>query len=521
MKIRCMVSVGITVICVILDQPLYAQRLSVIADSLANQYSLVGTHIECFGYYPVIGGLGFVSRGFTASGTLNSWQTDSIFSLFVSDQNVYNDEFGPARYPSYAVIPHLCILFTSGYGVLGMIYESGGWWSSTWNPPVEIGVGNPGAVICAAKALPNGNICLIIYGTNPFCVMYRTYSADMGTLLSSGTLSGNNTYYWGWDSNLNGGIAYVFYCDDNLNIYYRTTTDGITWTSEQSYNLVWPNPYTNNMIDQEMGVQACVTNTGNPILVFNVLNGDDGEWPPYGKIYVSIASGQPCIEVSSAFGMPDTECTRPTIATGSSNEVVVIYCTPRNNLPDSLCFWDIFYNYSTDNGLTWNTPTNITSSDPVNHCMPHLAKRMSSFAFYYVYGTAIVDSSIDLTWIYYAGGTLPTRWYVGTFPSPGVAEQQAVMPDNLTLSVKPNPFKRTAQMSYSVGSNPRSAKLGIYDASGRLVVDLSSRLTDYGLGSTVVWSGTDDIGKKLPAGVYLVVLESGKQKITRKIVMLQ
>lgn len=50
-------------------------------------------------------------------------------------------------------------------------------------------------------------------------------------MIAFGNIAGPNMQYWGFD--INGGIAYVFYYDPaTLNVYYRTTTDGINWSAE-------------------------------------------------------------------------------------------------------------------------------------------------------------------------------------------------------------------------------------------------------------------------------------------------
>jgi hypothetical protein len=89
------------------------------------------------------------------------------------------------------------------------------------------------------------------------------------------------------------------------------------------------------------------------------------------------------------------------------------------------------------------------------------------------------------------------------------------------ISIKPNPSKGTVQITYAVVGNPQMAKLLIYNVSGQIVksFDVSSRSTDYGLRSAVIWSGTDQNGRSVPAGVYFVKLTADYGSGTSRLVL--
>ncbi len=504
---------------------------SIVVDSSANQYSMWGTSHECLGYYPPNGGLGFVNRDYAISGCLNLMETDSLFNFFIHDHNVYGQDFGPARNPSFCAMdaPLISFIYLIGgaYGGFAAIYQSGGWWSSAWDPPADLGPGEIGGYLFLGKQLSSGNR-LFIGVTTDARIIYRTRSSDMQTPIAAGVV--DSGYIYG-SFDINGNYTYVYYYDSTMNVYHKTTTDGISWSPQEPDSIIWPQPYPNSVIQW---LQMALTNEGNPILVFNVIDGDDPEWPPYGKIYVNVAPAETCIEVSSSFGMPDTECAYCTIASGSvsNDKVVVIYCTPRNNLPDSLCFWDIFYNYSTDNGLTWNTPANITSGDTINHCLPQLAKRLSGLTFYYAYGTCIAHNHYDLLWDCDQGGYAPpTRWYIGYNPVRGVTEYRAELPQELALSVTPNPFTRNLTVKFQIPNakyqiNAQSQiSLQIFDASGRIVKSFNHSTIQPV--NQIVWDGSDDMSRALPSGVYLVRLavgpvgEADRLEKTEKVVLLR
>ncbi|HEX7319453.1 MAG TPA: T9SS type A sorting domain-containing protein [bacterium] len=486
-----------------------------LVDSSANQYTLALTHQECISYNETADAIAVVNRDYQVSGVLNVHSADGGLSFWMDDWSVYGQDFGPGRYPTaiaadaapYISFPYL---YSGAWGGGGGQYCSGGWYSSAWDPAIDLYPGNGFVQTVIGKEMPNGNMCFILYGTSPFQLYYRTYTPDLGTLLSQGTLSAAATYYWGWDSNLNAGIAYVFYCDDALNVYYRTSTDGVTWTSEASYNLVWPNPYTNNLIDLSTGVQACVKDDGNPVLVFDNRNGDDGTYPPYSKVYVSTASGAACTQVSPTGA--DSERYYVTIGTAGT-KVGVIYCQPRNNLDDSLTWLDVFYTQSENGGTTWSTPVNQTSDHTRRTCIPQLSKRLDAARNrgYMLYGNAI-GSDVDLMWAYDAQSARATRIYFQTVSATGVAENKSELPTRIALNVKPNPVRGHAALTYSL-PNAGNVSLKLFSTDGRLVRELEHGTRETGVYTVNI--GTSD----LVSGTYFVVLETAGNTISSTMVV--
>lgn len=102
------------------------------------------------------------------------------------------------------------------------------------------------------------------------------------------------------------------------------------------------------------------------------------------------------------------------------------------------------------------------------------------------------------------------------------------------LTVYPNPFLEKTEIRYEIGdmgnqtsvyhishiSHLQSVSIKIYDATGRLVRDFT-RLTVNGKRSTVVWDGDDDLGHRLPVGVYFVRLEANGFGREEKVILLR
>ncbi|MEO0107475.1 MAG: T9SS type A sorting domain-containing protein [candidate division WOR-3 bacterium] len=123
----------------------------------------------------------------------------------------------------------------------------------------------------------------------------------------------------------------------------------------------------------------------------------------------------------------------------------------------------------------------------------------------------------------------------------GIAEEKTTILQRVKLSLQiyPNPFRNYLVIEFQIpnpndqtnskSQNPNEnlatrysllANLRIYDATGRLVKDLS-RLTVNCERSTIVWDGCDDLGRRLPAGVYFVRLEAGDFVKIKKAVLLK
>ena len=75
------------------------------------------------------------------------------------------------------------------------------------------------------------------------------------------------------------------------------------------------------------------------------------------------------------------------------------------------------------------------------------------------------------------------------------------------LEVYPNPFKSQTAFRFSLSANCK-ASLKIYDISGKLVKSFSTDYQQPIPSNCLVWTGTNNSGKKLPAGVYICRLKT-------------
>ncbi len=444
------------------------------------------------------------------------------FLSLLNDYGVYSGQLGGPGYPSSIASgfdtvgtgPH--ISYNCGYVTSSRIvaqYEPGGWWSSYWDAPVDLGPGMVNTMWNIGKQLANGNLVFIGIVEEDYSgrthLIYRTYSVNLSTMLGAGNIHPDYRNYWGFD--INGGVAYVFYYDSLLNIYYKTTTDGINWSSEQVYNMVWPEPYDSNVV---CWTQAVVTDNGEPRLIFDNIDYADyiaDIFPYKGKVYVSPGSGQACQEISTGL----LRNLYPTIATGG-NYLIGLWHSAVTDDRDSLTFWNLFYNYSSDGGLTWSVPRNITSSFGYRHGLAQVAKRIDTEGnqFFYVFGQDMV-SNVDPIWMCWRGWqyTHPARWYLGRKTITGIEEQKIVAVERLSLNIVPNPVRGLFVITYALPKSGNTV-LRLYRADGRLMRVIFEGYRGRGVYREVLSSND------LASGVYIISLEVQDRMLTRKLLVL-
>jgi hypothetical protein len=83
----------------------------------------------------------------------------------------------------------------------------------------------------------------------------------------------------------------------------------------------------------------------------------------------------------------------------------------------------------------------------------------------------------------------------------------------------PNPFNPSTSIRYTLPNDTR-VDIAVYDTRGKLVKRLVSGVQTAGP-HDMLWNGRDQAGKPASSGVYFVKLTSGKQTLTRKMLLLK
>jgi hypothetical protein len=137
---------------------------------------------------------------------------------------------------------------------------------------------------------------------------------------------------------------------------------------------------------------------------------------------------------------------------------------------------------------------------------------------------------------------LSSGWYVDDISVAGVMpaeEEVSVAPGVTQFSVHPNPFSENTLISYGLAgarvrdpadTHARSAlstvdcgppTIVIYDLSGRVIRNLQIDKSPDQQMNEVLWDGKDSQGKAVSCGIYFCKLQTGDQKLTRKLIRLQ
>lgn len=103
----------------------------------------------------------------------------------------------------------------------------------------------------------------------------------------------------------------------------------------------------------------------------------------------------------------------------------------------------------------------------------------------------------------------------------GVGEPSPVAPPVAAVSAAPNPFRARAVISLGAGElDGDGVTARIYDAAGRAVRTLGTPRTAQGA-IEWAWDGTTSEGRRVAAGVYVVVIEARRSRVAAKLVRLE
>ena len=95
-----------------------------------------------------------------------------------------------------------------------------------------------------------------------------------------------------------------------------------------------------------------------------------------------------------------------------------------------------------------------------------------------------------------------------------------VIPDHYTLHQNyPNPFNPTTKISYDL-PEASFVTLSIYDLIGREIRTMINSEQTAGF-KNIQWNATDNLGKSVPAGMYIYTIQAGQFRQTRKMVLLK
>ena len=83
----------------------------------------------------------------------------------------------------------------------------------------------------------------------------------------------------------------------------------------------------------------------------------------------------------------------------------------------------------------------------------------------------------------------------------------------------PNPFNPYTKLKYDLPKDSY-VSITIYDMLGNVVNNLVNTKQSSG-NKSVQWNATDNLGKSVPAGMYIYTIQAGQFRQTRKMVLLK
>ncbi len=128
-------------------------------------------------------------------------------------------------------------------------------------------------------------------------------------------------------------------------------------------------------------------------------------------------------------------------------------------------------------------------------------------------GQTAIDLEVDSTTAFNRGRPAPPLMAWLGFWLPDDAEQQQITEDRIdaamtpiaAITAYPSPFRTTTTLRFDL-AEPTTARLAMYDLSGRLVARLDPEPLEAGH-HDVVFDGRGRSGRPLPSGTYLCRLE--------------
>ncbi len=210
----------------------------------------------------------------------------------------------------------------------------------------------------------------------------------------------------------------------------------------------------------------------------------------------------------------------PSICTDANGNLAIVYsgvtCGSNNNPFDNRWRRDLFYLYSTDNGMTWSDPENmaqvfnasdLTDGTIGEEAYPVTPKRSYDGMLYtlFQYDTWAGPFLNDPNPI-----TEENKLTVASFPFPGVSSLEDAIQSS-SVSLFPNPSKGSVTLTFE-SKIAGEITVNVSNLIGQSVSSTSSILKK---GANVM---TLDLNN-LSQGVYLVSLGTGENKITQKLII--
>ncbi|MCK4235376.1 exo-alpha-sialidase [candidate division WOR-3 bacterium] len=375
---------------------------------------------------------------------------------------------------------------------------------SSWIPSIRVDDAPSGTDCVCPEIIVNGDDLLIVWtDTRVDERNYFSKSTDGGmTWSSSVEISGmsskvpileayGDTIFCSY---------YKGYSDSDIYLS-RSTDDGSTWQVMGRINDISSGrQFHSDIALTPNGILTCAWydwRSGDCEIRFSKSTDGGGSWIP--SVVVSDTSW---------YQNPGIGEIRMNVACLDEN---CIYCLWQDFRYGS---WDIFFAISEDSGANWseNVLVNDSAASGLAQMVPSLC--LDS------------DGNPCTVWGDERSGEFHIYFDKGEFSGIEANATYSFIEDSNILQSYPNPFKKLTTIKFQVPTlnqvqGKSQVTMSIYDATGRLVKDFSRLTLDALHPTQISWDGTDNSGKKVPAGVYFAQLIVNEHSFTKEVILLR
>jgi len=104
---------------------------------------------------------------------------------------------------------------------------------------------------------------------------------------------------------------------------------------------------------------------------------------------------------------------------------------------------------------------------------------------------------------------------------PGIEENGQMSMTEPLLAVYPNPSRKIVKINFSKELSAKAIVLKIYDVAGRSIKTFKLPTAYPLLPTSLSWDGTNDLGQKIPTGIYFLHLKADELNIIEKIILMK
>ncbi|RLC51510.1 MAG: hypothetical protein DRI23_04855 [Candidatus Cloacimonadota bacterium] len=116
----------------------------------------------------------------------------------------------------------------------------------------------------------------------------------------------------------------------------------------------------------------------------------------------------------------------------------------------------------------------------------------------------------------------PDDLYEITATGSGIGDDQIPQEADCSISVFPNPFNPSTTISFELSTETTgNAELVIYNLKGQKIKTFSNNQISKSANKQIIWNGIDDNKQPVSTGIYFVKLKTGKETLTKKLMLLK